>query len=182
MRDLINKLTLLESNTANLTKIASFFIAWSDVINLPIKFKFPYMLPYTSQEEQLMQIEMVYTKDEAAGSLKSEGEFRYMKFVNEKLEKFYGNIDSAEAISFTHTLEDIIVRDLFLDLEQSRIRASARKGLLEMGFSSAAAEDFTDNLTPQHGNVVVRTLAPTGKFHTEVNEAYQWRQERIGDL
>lgn len=173
MRQLIDKLTLLES-TLDLLKVSDFFIAWQDQIDLPVVFQFPYTMPGKNQEAMF---NMSYITNKDTGVLMYKKNRIWMKFVDQD---FANNLNQIEFFELSDRIEDFTRYDLSLD-ENSTIRIAVKKTLLNMGFSNAAAVEFSYRISTSGGEVMINTTQILN-FFREVKSAYEWRQINIGDL
>jgi hypothetical protein len=184
MRDLINKLTLLESSDSNIRKIAN-YLAYEnlfDTVVLTIEITDYYKKTRKNYMSRFFE-----------KNLNSPILFR----INYKVNKNTGNLEPKvlmQAITigdFTRVLhlgeEDptkeirrIIINDLKSGLDNSELAKSFRSKLVNMGFTDVVANEFISAIDSTSAKFVYLDKAP--QFNEVVNLAYQWRQENIGDL
>lgn len=181
MRDLINKLSLLESSNSNIRKIATFFIPWQDVIELPIVIQFPFPLLGKTHK---MLFTLSYGINKNTGSLEKLPWPHRLVYVDTDVEDIMTGASDSAWTKISNEFTDIVVNDLSLD--NSKIKAETKNVLLNMGFSDGAANEFIDNISvSSDGDITVRLpsanemrrFQTNSKFYNEVNAAYEWRQE-----
>jgi hypothetical protein len=195
MRDLINKLTLLESSGNNISKIARFFTLVSSdgyaAIVLPIVIQLPY--PYLGVKRK-MAFNLSYQVNKNTGMLEKMPVVHHLTYTFEEqreLEKIWKDEPDDEEHYLANKLATLIYNDL--KSNNSKIKAETKNVLLNMGFSNDAANFFIAQIELiDIGDVGVEVRLPSASemrrfqsenaFHIEVNDAYQWRQEHIGDL
>ena len=190
MRDLINKLALLESNTYDKIEISNFIVPWKDKINLPITFLFP--IPVL-EENRMAVFDMSYDINENTGLLENDSTNTiYLKWVDDKFATdFWDNLDwdnpehRAKEEEYSSLLENLIAKDISLG-EGSKIRDEVKKSVLNMGFSNEAANDIVYNITVVTSDVAIQFSRNSNRssnaFFNEVNAAYRWLQETSEDL
>ena len=196
MRDLINKLTLLESDGNNIPKIASFFTLGSvrdyGGILLPIVIQFPY--PFSGMKRK-MAFNLSYQVNKNTGLLEKmpvAHQLMYTFEERQELEKTFYKDEPDEEDDYLAIKHASLIRN-DLKSNNSKIKAETKNVLLNMGFSDDAANFFIAQIAfTDIGYVGVEVHLPSASemrrfqsenaFHIEVNAAFEYRRAAYGDM
>jgi len=159
MRDLIDKISLLES-TGNKTKLASKLhyengkIVFYHLVDKPTIVKFNFSKPF--------ELRIQYIK---------------MHFLIDKNGNLVHDTKSHDIISVDSTSDTALSNFVDYGDTETVYQKAFMPLFIDAGISQSAAENFIqDREAIDHG------LNRPSEVEEEINAAYQWRQETIGDL
>lgn len=166
MRHLIDKITLIESEVANLPKISKYLEKSRDWLNdepsIILRVEGEFLLNNKTDNDFAFSIDLYY-------------------LFNSNSELYYS------VVTYKKDVADISLEREVKPNELSSVREkllpSIKKELTRLGFSSNAVDKTTVQFNKDnYSSSMQPILRNIDLLHKEVSAAYQWRQEHIEDL
>ena len=172
MRHLIDKITLIESEVANLPKISKYLEKSRDWLN--------------DEPSIILRVEGEFLLNN-----KTDNDFAFYNDFAFSIDLYYLFNSNSElyysVVTYKKDVADISLEREVKPNELSSVREkllpSIKKELTRLGFSSNAVDKTTVQFNKDnYSSSMQPILRNIDLLHKEVSAAYQWRQENIGDL